>query len=115
MQRESNDDFNVLRDFALMGEKAKTNKLLDTTIIEAEKNIYYLNLINQKLNRLLQVSNRDASTSLENAIKSLKPPLFWMDKTNFTIQAQKWGKEKIKKVTKKKLMIQKFNLNQTHY
>ena len=47
------------------------------------------------------MSTRDTSTSLENAIKDLKPPLFWMDKTNFTIQAQKWCKKKIKKLQKR--------------
>ena len=100
---ESNDDFNILKDFALMGEKGITNKLLNTTIIEVEKNIYYLNLINQKLHRLLQVSTRDKTTTLEEAIKNLKPPLFWKDKTSFTIQAKKWGAEKIKKLQKKNL------------
>ncbi len=98
---ETNSNFNILKDFALMGEKVKTNKLLGTTVIEAEKNIYYLNLINNNVNRLLQVSNRDTTTSLESAINALKPPIFWKDKTNFSIQANKWGIDKIKKLQKK--------------
>ena len=50
---------------------------------------------------MLQVSTRDKTTTLEEAIKNLKPPLFWKDKTSFTIQAKKWGAEKIKKLQKK--------------
>ena len=36
-------------------EKNKTNNLLSETVIEAEKNIYYLNIINQRLNKILNV------------------------------------------------------------
>ena len=46
---EVNDNFKLLKDQALIGNKAKTNKLLSDTIIEDEKSIYYLNLINQRL------------------------------------------------------------------
>ena len=51
-----NDDFNILKDSALSGEKNKTNNLLSETVIEAEKNIYYLNIINQRLNKMLKVN-----------------------------------------------------------
>ena len=51
-----NDNFNTLKDEALMGNKLKTNKLLSDTIIETEKNIFYLSLINQRLNKLSEVS-----------------------------------------------------------
>ena len=43
-----NDDFTLLRDAALMGDKLKTNKLLSDTIFEKDKNILYLNLLNQR-------------------------------------------------------------------
>ena len=36
-----NEDFTVLRDAALLGDKLKTNKLLSDTVIEPEKNIFY--------------------------------------------------------------------------
>ena len=44
-----NDDFGKLRDEALKGNKTKTNKLLSETILEPEKNILYINTINQRI------------------------------------------------------------------
>ena len=43
------EDFNKLKDEALLGDKIKTNKLLSETIIDNDKLIYYLSLINQRL------------------------------------------------------------------
>ena len=50
-----NEDFNVLKDQALIGNKIATNKFMSNTIIEPEKNIMYLNIINQRLNKLLKL------------------------------------------------------------
>ena len=50
-----NEDFNVLKDQALIGNKIATNKFMSNTLIEPEKNIMYLNIINQRLNKLLEI------------------------------------------------------------
>ena len=71
-----NDDFNKLKNESLSGDKIKTNKLLSDTIIEPEKNILYLNIINQSLFRLLEIYNMRES-NVENAINKLRPPVFW--------------------------------------
>ena len=91
-----NDDFNILRDQALMGNKLKTNILLSDTILDAEKNVYYLNLINQRINKLKDLDIVSKKTNLEELINNLKPPIFWKDKPNFIIQARKWDHKKIK-------------------
>ena len=96
-----NDDFTLLRDAALMGDKLKTNKLLSDTIFEKDKNILYLNLLNQRVNRLKEVSNLESKTNLETKISSLKPPIFWKDKPNFIAQSVKCSKKKINKIQKK--------------
>ena len=49
-----NESFDLLKDQALIGNKLKTNRLISDTILEPEKNILYLNLINQRLNKLLR-------------------------------------------------------------
>ena len=36
--------------------------------------------------------------SLEKAIESVKPPIFWKDKPNFLIQAKKWNLKKISNI-----------------
>ena len=78
-----NENFNSLKDEALNGNKSKTNELLSETIIESEKNIFYLALINQRLNKLsetLKITNND---NFEAAMNELRPPIFWKDKPIF--------------------------------
>ncbi len=97
----TNEDFNHLRDAALSGNKIKTNKLLNDTILDDDKNIYYLNLINQRLLKLLEISNLTLTLNLEKALNSLKPPIFWKDKNNLVEQAKRWDKKKINLILKK--------------
>ena len=94
-----NNDFNLLKNAALKGDKLKTNKLLCDTIIDAESNIFYLNSINQRLNKLFEVKKK--TDDLEKIIDEIKPPIFWKDKPNFIAQAKKWNKDKIKLVLNK--------------
>lgn len=96
-----NDNFNTLKDEALCGNKNRTNSLLSNTIMDADKNILYLNIINQRMNKLIETSELTKNLSLENAINTIKPPIFWKDKPMFIIQAKKWNKNKIKKVLEK--------------
>ncbi len=94
---KANTDFNKLNDEAFLGNKVNTNKLLAQTVMDNEKNIFYLNIINQRLEKLLQINNLNKS-SIENAINSLKPPVFWKDKPNLINQAKKWDKCKVQKM-----------------
>ena len=89
-----NEDFDRLKDEALIGNNNETNKLLSDTFIDPEKNIFYLNSINNRLCRLLEVQQNQGK-SIEKAINELKPPVFWKDKTIFTKQAKKWSSLKI--------------------
>lgn len=96
-----NDNFNFLKDSALNGDKIKTNELLNETLIEPEKNIYYLNLINQRLIKLSELNSLSRKTDITKAIDSLKPPIFWKDKPVFLNQVKKWNENKIKNILKK--------------
>ena len=100
------DDFNFLKDEALSGNEEKTNVLLSDTILEDEKAIYYLTLINQRLNKLYQIV-KSKDLNLETAINNLKPPTFWKDKPRLIIQAKKWDEEKLKKLLEKTYNIEK--------
>ena len=93
----TNNDFNKLNDEAFLGNKVNTNKLLSQTGMDNEKNIFYLSIINQRLEKLLQINNFNKST-IEDAINRLKPPVFWKDKPNLTKQAKKWDKFKVQKM-----------------
>ena len=96
-----NDNFNLLKDAALNGNKIKTNKLLSDTIIDADKNVFYLALINQRLNKIAETAQLSKTTNLEDAINRIKPPIFWKDKPSFKEQVKKWNISKIKLILKK--------------
>ena len=92
----TNDDFNQLKDDALNGNKLKTNKLLGDTVFEPENNIFYLNSINQRINRLKEIEElKDKNSNLEVLLSNLKPPVFWKDKPILIEQSKKWNKNKI--------------------
>lgn len=100
------DNFSELRDNALLGNKTKTNLLLSDTIIEKDKNVFYINSINQRLNKLKDVREKSKNSSLEQALENIKPPIFWKDKPCFLRQAQKWDFKKIKKTLEKTYQIE---------
>ncbi len=96
-----NDDFNSLRDQALNGNKIQTNKLLNVTVIDEDKNFYYLNAINQRLTKLKELNELAVSKDIDQAVNLIKPPIFWKDKPNFISQSKKWNKFKIKEILNK--------------
>jgi len=99
---KSNNDFNLLRDVALNGNKIKTNRLLADTVFEAENNIFYLNSINQRINRLSELEDlKKQESNIESLVSSLKPPIFWKDKSTIIEQSKKWNREKIQATLKK--------------
>jgi len=98
----TSDDFNLLKDEALNGNKINTNKLLADTVFEIENNIYYLNSINQRINKLNEIENmRQENSNIESLISNLKPPVFWKDKAILIEQSKKWNKNKIQEALKK--------------
>ena len=88
------DDFNKLKDEAFIGDRYKTNQLLSDTILDPERNFIYLNLINQRLNKMAEINTLEGR--LEEKIEKIKPPIFWKDKTMFINQSKKWDNKKIK-------------------
>ncbi len=101
-----NENFNVLKDAALNGNKNETNKFLSETIIENEKIIFYLNNINQRLNKINEIRFLNEKT-IEMSIEKLKPPIFWKDKPNIINQAKKWNTKKINKISSKIFELEK--------
>ena len=92
----TNDNFNLLKDEALKGDKIKTNKLLADTVFQAENYIYYLNLINQRMNKLNEINDLKQNTSnIEEIISNIKPPIFFFFFFFFFFQLKKWDKQNI--------------------
>ena len=98
----ANDDFNQLKDDALNGNKVNTNKLLGDTVFEPENNIFYLNSINQRINRLKEIEElKDKNLNLEVLLSNLRPPVFWKDKPMLIEQSRKWNSNKIQSALNK--------------
>ena len=75
-------------------------------MLEDDKVIYYLTLINQRLNKLYQLK-KSKDLNLETAINKLKPPIFWKDKPRLMMQAKKWDEKRLKRVLEKTYNIEK--------
>lgn len=95
-----NENLNELTNAALSGNREKTNKLLSETIIQDDKSLFFLNIINHRLNRLLDLINLGIKSNIDQALNSIKPPIFWKDKSNFIEQSKKLNKNKINKILK---------------
>ena len=102
-----NEDFDQLRDNAFIGDKSSTNKLLGETVIDPEKNVYYLNIINQRLMKLKEIRNKIHNNNVENIVNGLKPPVFWKDKPKLIMQAKKWDSSKTKRMLNETFALEK--------
>jgi len=99
---KTSDDFNLLKDEALNGNKINTNRLLADTVFEVDNNVYYLNSINQRINKLNEIENmKQENSNIESLISNLKPPVFWKDKPMLIEQSRKWNKNKIQAALEK--------------
>lgn len=95
----TNENFNQLKDSAFLGDKRNTNQLLSDSILEVDKNIFYLNIINQRAIKLREIKRN--SENIEKAVNNMRPPIFWKDKQNFISQAKIWNEKKLKSIIKK--------------
>ena len=99
----TNEDFNLLKDEALKGNKINTNKLLSDTVFENDNMVYYLNSINQRIGKLydLEIIKKREGQNIKEIISNFKPPIFWKEKNILEEQSKKWSLAKLKYAMKK--------------
>ena len=69
---KTNENLNILRDEAIKGNKINTNKLLSETVIETENHIYFINSINQRINKINEIDkSKEKGNNVEAIIASL--------------------------------------------
>ena len=73
---KTNENFDTIKNSVISGDSVKTNKLLSDTILEPEKNTFYLASINRHLNKLGEIVEMSKKMNLEEAINGIKPPIF---------------------------------------
>jgi len=96
---KNNVNFEEIRDSALAGKKNKINNLLSEINILDEDCFFYLNNLNYRVHKLIEIQkNKDKFSSYEKILESLKPPIFWKDKPLYLEQLKKWDLKKLNKI-----------------
>ena len=91
-----NIDFDKLRDSCLEGDKEKLNKNLSNITLQSEDAYFYLNNLNLRIKKLVQLQNQYfKDKNVELAMDNITPKIFWKDKPNFLKQMKKWNLKKL--------------------
>ena len=112
LNMKNDTGFNEIRDNALMGKTNKINRLLSETAILHEDAFFYLNNLNYRVSKLLEIQKNTKGTSnIEDVLNSQKPPIFWKDKPVYLEQLKRWNLEKLNlillKIGKTEVMMKK--------
>ena len=100
LNTKEDENFDLIKDTALSGNKEKTNQLLNSTMFDIDRSIFYIAAINQRLLKLKEILKKDV-VNIEKSMSEIKPPIFWKDKSTFLFQAKKWNTKKINNILNK--------------
>ena len=95
------EHFNSIKDTVIKGNKRITNKLLASTVFDKDKIPLYINIINQRLNKLKEVIELSNKRNVEQTVNEIKPPIFWKDKPVVIDQVKSWTSNKLNVALKK--------------
>ena len=77
------------------------NNLLNDFVFIKEDAYIYFNSINTRLLKLLDICNLvNKNVNLDNAVDTIKPPIFWKDKPIYKKMMNKWDKSSILEAVK---------------
>jgi len=99
---KDNTNFEEIRDCALIGERDKINTLLSEIELLKEDSFFYLNSINYRIIKLLEIQKVNVNfNNYEKTIESLKQPIFWKDKPIYIKHLKKLNLDKLNKIAYK--------------
>ena len=99
LNEENNLNFEDLRDSCLEGNAEKLNKNLGSIPINSENIYFYLNNLNQRIQKLsILIKQNEKDKNIAYALDNLKPKVFWKDKPMMLRQVKKWDYLKLEKV-----------------
>ena len=91
LNSDRNELFENIRDAALDGNKTKLNELLNNFAFTNDDAFLYLNKINYKLIKLLEIhKENDKHGDFNITITKIRPPIFWKDKPIYLKLLKKW-------------------------
>ncbi len=96
LNSDRNEMFENIRDAALSGDKTKLNDLFNNFTFSNEDSFLYLNMINYRLIKLLDIHKQNANNNdLNVTLNKMRPPIFWKDKPVFLKLLKKWDKQSV--------------------
>ncbi len=91
LNSDRNELFENIRDAALSGDKTKLNELLNNFPFTNEDTFLYLNKLNYKLIKLLEIhKENNIHGDFNTTIAKMRPPIFWKDKPIYLKLLKKW-------------------------
>ena len=88
-----------LSDNYLAKNSKRVSNILNENNFSSEDCILIIRTILNKSKRLLKIRNEiDNNTNIDQAISSLKPPIFWKEKDIVKRQAQSWSTDEVKEI-----------------
>ncbi len=96
LNSDRNEVFENIRDAALNRDKVKLNYLLGEFVFANEDIYLYLNMINYRLIKLLDIHKQNTNNErFEIVINKIRPPIFWKDKAIYLNLLKKWDKQRV--------------------
>ena len=96
LNSDRNELFENIRDASLIGDKTKLNNLLSNFAFSNEDAYLYLNMINYRLVKLLEIHRTNENFGDFNiTITKMRPPIFWKDKPVYLKLLKRWHKQSI--------------------
>ena len=115
LNEQNNLNFDDLRDSCLEGNAEKLNKNLGMVSLQNENIFFYLNSLNQRIQKLLLlIEQNKKDKNIDYALNNLKPKVFWKDKPVILRQVKKWNTirlEMAKKIILEAEMIMKTKMS----
>ncbi len=99
LNSDRNELFENIRDAALDGDKTKLNDLLNNFAFTKDDAFLYLNKINYKLIKILEIHKENYKYNDFNVtMAKMRPPIFWKDKPIYLKLLKKWHKSNVLEV-----------------
>lgn len=96
LNSDRNEFFENIRDASLIGDKTKLNNLLNNFAFQNDDAFFYLNMINFRLIKLLEIHKANEKyNDLNLTITKMRPPIFWKDKPVYLQLLKRWHKQSI--------------------
>lgn len=104
---KTNSNFSEITDAALNGDKNSLNKLMGEVEFLQEETFFYLNLISNKIFKLLEIKLNSTNPQNEiELVEGTKSKIFWKDRPIFLAQLKKWNHLKLEEALKKIIDIE---------